>query len=184
MVTKFGLLASRMRNCADDGDAHPDAPHIGDRRKGRKGKIGLEALSDQMTRTDAVAGIGNALELLDGGLIDLTKKGEKEPGSALRMASDRDQPESAFHLLAPRPRPSRRERSPGLKASTPYTMCPCGVKRGSEDSKVRPHSSCFRPTREECLMPGLRDTDSLTGRARNIDQIYQQVAHILCKEEK
>ena len=65
-----------MRNGAAHRDAQPDATHVGDRdahagRFGKQGKIRGDAVGDEMTGADAIAGIGDALKLLDGGLLDL-----------------------------------------------------------------------------------------------------------------
>jgi len=117
-----------MRDSAADGDAQPDATHIGDRdahagRFGKQGKIGSDAVSDQMTCADAVAGIGDALELFDGGLLDLTHDTAErniavEPDAGLDDRLDRDQRRSqtAFHVArAESPDPAVAEYRLGLE---------------------------------------------------------------------
>src|SRR5919109_4391582 len=100
-----------MRNRAADGDAQPDASHIGDRyaqtgRLGEQREIGGDAVRHQMARADPVAGIVDALEFFDGGLLDLADHGaerdiavESYAGLDDRLDGDEGRRQSAFHIM-------------------------------------------------------------------------------------
>ena len=200
----------RMRNGAADGDAHPDAPHIGDRdahagRFGKQGKIGGDAVSDQMTCPDAVAGIGDALELLDGGLLDLAHDTAErnialEPDAGLDDGLDRDQrrSQSAFHVArAEAPDPAVAKDRLGLEPVARQVLLVARIRcvhvAGEEEiesiAASAPMSDRIRPVfvdqRQVGLHAGfahaldkiLRDADLLAGRARDIDKVDQQVAN-------
>ena len=203
----------RMRHRAADRDAQPDAAHVGDRdakpgRLGEQREIGGHAMRHQMPRADAVAGIFDALEFLDGGLLDLAHDAAKGdvarefdagPGNCL----DRDQRggKPALHVVgAEPPHPAVAIHGLGLKtrARIAQVLLPPGIRRihVAGEQEVEPVAA---PAPEACrvgtigvdqrqvgihagpahpLDEILRDADLLAGRACNIDEVHQQSADV------
>ena len=100
-----------MRDRAADRDAHPDHAHVGARdphagRLGEQREVGSDAVGREMPRADAVAGILDALEFLDRGLLDLADHAAERDIAASSMPAlhdrlDRDQRrrKSALHVV-------------------------------------------------------------------------------------
>jgi hypothetical protein len=104
-----------MRDGAAHGDPQPDHAQIPDRDLeacwlSQEGEIGGDTMSDEMTRTDAVAGVFNTLKFLDRGLLNLadhaTKRNvtwELDAGLGDALDGNQRRGEAAFHIVGAEP---------------------------------------------------------------------------------